>query len=149
MIARRDAGHVSSLASGPEWDRAAAPEGTGSRHAPPRLEREIRNRIACTVALVLALALANALAAAGAPPEPNRTPPSARKTVAGTVTKVDEPHRIFVVRNDSGRDLTISWDGETRFAGELKEGLLVEAETVERDGGLLAVSIRARPGKSY
>jgi hypothetical protein len=144
MISRGIAGHAPSLAARPEEGRTSLVKGPGAWLPPPRLAH-MKNLPLVFVLLTLAIPSA----ASGALAESARASPPPTRTVAGTVIKVDEPHRSLVLRNDSGRDITIFWDDATRFAGELKEGALVEAETVERDGRTVAVSIRLRPGKSY
>lgn len=65
------------------------------------------------------------------------------KSVKGTVVQLDADQKSFVLRDDSGGTGTVFWDSSTSLVGgEPKEGQEIELSTVNRDGKVVATSIR-------
>jgi len=88
--------------------------------------------------------------------------------IRGTVSQIDQSGRSFVVRDQSGRDVTVYWDQTTRLMGAevnqgsssdrsgqtassmsgLKVGDDVEVNATNQNGKSVASSVRVKPKKS-
>jgi cold shock CspA family protein len=114
--------------------------------------------------LALSLMLAFALTAAAVaqdrpqtPPTDPASPPPAEqsgdkqsgKVVTGTVTRVDNTAKMFVVKDDTGKEVNVYWDDSTRGATDLKEGASVSVQTNDQGGRNMATSISVRTKSSY
>lgn len=90
---------------------------------------------------LLAAALAGNLAAAT--PEKTKTH---GYSVSGTVGRIDEAAKTFVVRSSAGKETTLVRTTATKVNGEsLKAGDRVAVRYLERDGKKVATSIRVEP----
>jgi Cu/Ag efflux protein CusF len=88
--------------------------------------------------------------------------------IRGTVSQIDQSGRSFVVRDQSGRDVTVYWDQTTRLMGPessqgatsersgqtsssmsgLKVGDQVEVNATNQNGKSVASAVRVLPKKS-
>jgi cold shock CspA family protein len=60
----------------------------------------------------------------------------------GTVSKVDMDQKIFIVKDETGQEISINWDDSTKLEGtELKEGETVHFKANEKDGKMWATWI--------
>lgn len=67
-------------------------------------------------------------------------------SVSGTVSRVDETAKTFVVRSGAGKETTLVRTTATKVNGEaLKAGDRVAVRYLERDGKKIATSIRVEP----
>jgi ribosomal protein L16/L10AE len=78
------------------------------------------------------------------------TTPEKTKThgfsVSGTVGRIDEAAKTFVVRTSAGKETTLVRTTATKVNGEsLKSGDRVAVRYLERDGKKVATSIRVEP----
>ncbi len=66
--------------------------------------------------------------------------------VSGTITRVDEARKTFVVKTAAGKETALVRTAATRVNGEtLKAGDRVAVRWLERDGKKIATSIRIEP----
>ena len=91
---------------------------------------------------LLFVTLASNLIAASA----DKTAKTHGYSVSGTVGKIDDAAKTFVVRTSAGKDTTLVRTAATKVNGEgLKPGDRVVVRYLERDGKKVATSIRIEP----
>ena len=67
-------------------------------------------------------------------------------SITGTVGRIDEAAKTFVVRSAAGKDTTLARTAATKVNGEnLKSGDRVAVRYLEHDGKKVATSIRIEP----
>jgi len=107
--------------------------------------------LALTVGFGLAVA-AFAQDATQTKPDPSQSNPSqsqSGKVVTGTITSIDNAAKTFVVKDESGQNVTVYWSDATRVSGDLKEGAAVSVQTNDEGGKTMATTIQVRTKKSY
>ncbi len=78
------------------------------------------------------------------------TEAAADKSISGTISRLDTASKTMVIKDTSGKEVTVFWDDATRVAGgELREGSQVEVQTKDQDGKNFATSIQIRATKPY
>ncbi len=92
--------------------------------------------------LVAALLCGLAAAAAAAPSE---KPKSHGYDVSGTISRVDEAAKTFVVKTAAGKQTVLARTAATKVNGALRVGDRVAVRWLERDGNKIATSIRIEP----
>jgi Cu/Ag efflux protein CusF len=104
--------------------------------------------------LVLALALAFSLSAvatvsAQSTQDSSKSQPSqsSMKSLRGTVSSVDNTAKSFVVKDSSGKEVTVFWTDSTRMSGDLKEGSSVDIQTSDQGGKMVATSVDVQAAK--
>ncbi|HEY3203560.1 MAG TPA: hypothetical protein VGL03_07850 [Thermoanaerobaculia bacterium] len=93
--------------------------------------------------LVLSLVMVFALSAAAVaiPQSADTSQSAAAKSIRGTISSVDQNAKMLVVKDNSGKDITVYWNDATRLSGDLKEGATVSLQTTEQGGKTVATSI--------
>ncbi|MGE5275831.1 MAG: hypothetical protein ACM3SU_02445 [Acidobacteriota bacterium] len=72
------------------------------------------------------------------------------KAVSGTISRLDTASKSMVIKDTTGKEVTVFWDDATRVTGgELREGSQVEVQTKDQDGKNFATSIQIRATKPY
>lgn len=95
---------------------------------------------------LLPLALLLCGLAAAAPGASSEKPRSHGNGLSGTITRVDEAAKTFVVRTAAGKETALVRTTATKINGEaLKAGDRVAVRWLERDGKKIATSIRIEP----
>jgi len=75
---------------------------------------------------------------------------TADKAISGTISRLDTAQKSMVIKDTSGKEVTVFWDDATRVAGgELREGSQVEVQAKDQDGKTFATSIQIRATKPY
>ena len=72
---------------------------------------------------------------------------SSMKSLRGTVSSVDNTAKSFVVKDSSGKEVTVFWTDSTRMSGDLKEGSSVDIQTSDQGGRMVATSIDVQAAK--
>jgi hypothetical protein len=69
------------------------------------------------------------------------------KSIQGTISSVDNSAKSFIVKDSSGKEVTVFWTDATRLSGELTEGASVMLQTTQQDGKTVATSIQVSSSK--
>lgn len=111
--------------------------------------------LALSIAIVLVLsasAFAGQEPARPQDPQASEPAPSSEQaqSVSGTISSLDNDQKMLVLRDDSGKEITVYWNDATRVSGgDLKEGASVSLQTTDQGGKTFATSIEVRTKKSY
>lgn len=109
-------------------------------------------RKALAICLSTAMAIALSATALGGQRTARQTgqQTSQTKSIRGTITQVDTNQKMFAVKDESGKQVTVYWNDGTRVSGgELKEGATVTLQATEQGAKTVATSIQVRTKKSY
>jgi Domain of unknown function (DUF5666) len=79
--------------------------------------------------------------------DPSKSQPSQMKALRGTVSSVDNTAKSFVVKDSSGKEVTVFWTDSTRMSGDLKEGASVNIQTSDQGGKVVATSVEVQAAK--
>jgi hypothetical protein len=71
------------------------------------------------------------------------------KTVSGTVASLNSTDKSLVVKQASGDEVTVYWNGATTVSGDLREGQQVKVEARDQEGKTWATSIQVLTKKPY
>jgi hypothetical protein len=78
------------------------------------------------------------------------TQATADKSISGTISRLDTAAKSMVIKDTTGKEVTVFWDDATRVnGGELREGSQVEVKAKDQDGKNFATSIQIRATKPY
>jgi Cu/Ag efflux protein CusF len=77
--------------------------------------------------------------------DPSKSQPM--KSLRGTVSSVDNTAKSFVVKDSSGKEVTVFWTDSTRMSGDLKEGASVNIQTSDQGGKTVATSVEVQAAK--
>jgi hypothetical protein len=98
---------------------------------------------ALSAAFILVLSFATF--AAAATPTPNKAKVHG-VALSGRVSRVDRAKLTFAVRDESGREVALSWTAATKITGgELKAGEPVTLRYLDKDSKHIATTIRVGP----
>lgn len=111
-----------------------------------------------SLGMVLGLALSASALTAQQPPEDPRQDPSrpapqemgqqhATSSLRGTIASLDHQAKSFIIRDDSGKEVTVFWNDTTKLNGDLKEGATVSVEARDEGGRMTATSIQVSSKK--
>jgi hypothetical protein len=93
--------------------------------------------------MLIGLLVGFAATKARAVPTPTAKPKSHGNALSGTVMRIDDAARTFLIRNAAGKETTLIRTNATRVqGGTLKAGDRVAVRWLERDGKKVATSVR-------
>ncbi len=65
------------------------------------------------------------------------------KNVNGSITKVDSDMKMMIVKDESGKEVTVYWNADTKVEGAApSEGAMVSFKAVEKDGKMWATWVK-------